>query len=39
MEAMGGVYQVLNQRRGQVLDSEQISGTPLNLVPTFLILG
>jgi translation elongation factor EF-G len=36
MESMGGVYQCLNQRRGQVLDSEQITGTPLNLV-TILI--
>lgn len=35
MEAMGGVYQILNQRRGQVLDSEQITGTPLNLVNSF----
>jgi elongation factor 2 len=36
MEAMGGVYQVLNQRRGQVLDSEQITGTPLNLIKAYL---
>lgn len=36
MDSMGGVYQVLNQRRGQVLDSEQISGTPLNLVKAYL---
>ena len=38
MEAMGGVYQVLNQRRGQVLESEQIVGTPLSLVTTFSYL-
>ena len=36
MEAMGGVYQVLNQRRGQVLESDQISGTPLNLIKAYL---
>jgi elongation factor 2 len=36
MEAMGGVYQCLNQRRGQVLEEEQISGTPLNLVKAYL---
>jgi translation elongation factor EF-G len=29
---MGGVYQSLNTRRGQVLEEVQISGTPLNLV-------
>jgi elongation factor 2 len=38
MDAMGGVYQILNQRRGQVLDSEQITGTPLNLVTYSFIL-
>jgi len=31
-ECMGGVYQSLNQRRGQVIEEIQISGTPLNLV-------
>jgi len=36
MEAMGGVYQCLNQRRGQVIEEEQISGTPLNLVKAYL---
>jgi len=36
MESMGGVYQCLNQRRGQVLDSEQITGTPLNLIKAYL---
>jgi hypothetical protein len=29
---MGGVYQTLNQRRGQVVEEVQIPGTPLNLV-------
>ncbi|CAM6000739.1 unnamed protein product [Sphagnum balticum] len=32
MDSMGGVYQSLNQRRGQVIEEIQISGTPLNLV-------
>lgn len=31
-DCMGGVYQSLNQRRGQVVEEIQISGTPLNLV-------
>ena len=31
-EVMGGVYQSLNQRRGQVVEEIQIAGTPLNLV-------
>ena len=31
-DCMGGVYQSLNQRRGQVIEEIQISGTPLNLV-------
>lgn len=35
-EAMGGVYQCLNQRRGTVNEEEQIAGTPLNLVKCFL---
>jgi len=33
---MGGVYQTLNTRRGQVVEEIQISGTPLNLVKAFL---
>lgn len=32
MDCMGGVYQSLTQRRGQVVEEIQISGTPLNLV-------
>ena len=39
MECMGGVYQTLNQRRGEVVEETQIAGTPLNLVLFFLILG
>ncbi len=31
-DCMGGVYQSLNQRRGQVIEEIQISGTPINLV-------
>jgi len=38
MDSMGGVYQTLNARRGQVVEETQISGTPLNLVIIFLIL-
>jgi len=36
MECMGGVYQSLNTRRGQVVEETQISGTPLNVVKAFL---
>ena len=38
IDCMGGVYQSLNTRRGQVVEEIQISGTPLNLVFFFLIL-
>ena len=31
-DCMGGVYQSLNQRRGQVVEETQIAGTPLNVV-------
>lgn len=37
MDCMGGVYQSLNTRRGQVVEEVQIAGTPLNLVNYFLI--
>jgi elongation factor 2 len=36
MEAMGGVYQCLNQRRGQVNEEVQVQGTPLNQVRAYL---
>jgi elongation factor 2 len=36
MEAMGGVYQCLNQRRGVVLEEEAVAGTPLNQVKSNL---
>ena len=32
MDIMGGVYQTLNQRRGEVVEENQIAGTPLTLV-------
>jgi len=35
-EIMGGVYQILNQRRGVVCEEEQLQGTPLNLVRCYL---
>lgn len=35
-DCMGGVYQSLNQRRGQVVEEIQITGTPLNLVHFYL---
>jgi elongation factor 2 len=35
-DAMGGVYQCLNQRRGTVIEEEQIQGTPLNMVKAHL---
>jgi elongation factor 2 len=38
IDCMGGVYQSLNTRRGQVVEEVQIAGTPLNLVILFLIL-
>lgn len=36
MDCMGGVYQTLNTRRGQVVEETQLAGTPLNLVKAFL---
>lgn len=38
-DCMGGVYQSLNQRRGEVVEEIQISGTPLNLVRFISNLG
>jgi len=35
-DAVGGVYQCLNQRRGQVFDETQCVGTPLNIVKAYL---
>ena len=36
MDAMGGVYQCLNQRRGVVIEEEAVQGTPLNQVKSHL---
>jgi len=36
VDAMGGVYQCLNQRRGIVSEEEPVAGTPLNQVKAFL---
>jgi elongation factor 2 len=36
MDAMGGVYQCLNQRRGLVIEEEAVQGTPLNQVKAHL---
>mmetsp|Transcript_10272 Transcript_10272/g.8820 ORF Transcript_10272/g.8820 Transcript_10272/m.8820 type:complete len:837 (+) Transcript_10272:43-2553(+) len=36
LEAMGGVYQCLNQRRGIVTEEEPVQGTPLNQVKSYL---
>jgi len=36
MDAMGGVYQCLNQRRGAVIEEEAVQGTPLNQVKSHL---
>jgi elongation factor 2 len=36
LEAMGGVYQCLNQRRGIVVEEEPVQGTPLNQVKSYL---
>jgi len=35
-DAMGGVYQCLNQRRGIVNEEEPVQGTPLNQVKAYL---
>ena len=36
MDATGGVYQILNTRRGTIIEEEQISGTPLSLIRAYL---
>jgi len=36
MDAMGGVYQCLNQRRGTIIEEEPVTGTPLNQVKSHL---
>jgi elongation factor 2 len=36
LEAIGGVYQCLNQRRGEVVEQEQLIGTPLVQIKAYL---
>ena len=36
MDATGGVYQILNTRRGTIIEEIQIAGTPLSLVKAYL---
>ena len=36
MDAMGGVYQCLNQRRGMVIEENPMTGTPLNILKAYL---
>jgi len=36
VDSMGGVYQVLNQRRGTVNEEEPVAGTPLNCLKAYL---
>ena len=35
-EAVGGIHTVLNQRRGEYIDEEQVAGTPLKLIKAYL---
>ena len=37
MDCMGGVYQTLNQRRGEIVEDNQIAGTPLSEVQFYII--
>lgn len=34
--ALGGIYQVLNKRRGHLFDDTNITGTPMHLVKAYL---
>mmetsp|Transcript_3756 Transcript_3756/g.2962 ORF Transcript_3756/g.2962 Transcript_3756/m.2962 type:complete len:84 (-) Transcript_3756:112-363(-) len=36
MDAMGGVYNCLNQRRGIVNEEIQVQGTPVSIVKAYL---
>lgn len=38
MDIMGGVYQALNQRKGEIVEEVQIAGTPLSEVKYFFNL-
>jgi len=33
---MGGVYTCLNQRRGQIVEEENLSGTPISILKCYL---
>lgn len=35
-EAVGGIHTVLNQRRGEYIDEEQVPGTPLKIIKAYL---
>jgi elongation factor 2 len=35
-EAVGGIHAVLNQRRGEYIDEEQVLGTPLKIIKAYL---
>ena len=35
-ESVGGIHTVLNQRRGEYIDEEQIEGTPLKMIKAYL---
>ena len=35
-EAVGGIHTVLNQRRGEYIDEEQVQGTPLKIIKAYL---
>jgi len=35
-DAMGGVYNALNTRRGEVIEEEQVAGTPLHVLKAYL---
>jgi elongation factor 2 len=35
-EAVGGIHTVLNQRRGEYIDEEQVAGTPLKMIKAYL---
>lgn len=35
-DSMGGVYTCLNQRRGQIIEEENVQGTPISVLKCFL---
>jgi len=36
MDSTGGVYQILNTRRGTIIEEDQIPGTPLSIIRAYL---